>query len=166
MDASDLPKTNAQTNQTPSPNEPTKHNKRNHNSKTTTYQMKLWRRKVAISIQKHKIAGTKAAFKFFTQRVKRHNRSEKKKDSQENAVGKNAKRRYSALFIGGHTLGKPNVQAKCHHWNDILPRDTQGRRLVIKAFFGFRTPTRHVAQSDEETYSVFKKPVIFNPLIF
>ena len=38
----------------------------------------------------------------------------------------------------------------------MLPRNTQSRRLIINAFLGSRTPTRHVAQPDKKSTSVSK----------
>ena len=102
----------------------------------------------------------KRAFEFFTQRSKGHKRSKKKKGSQENAVGKNAKRRYSALFIGGQPLEKTKRTAMPSLKRHIAWGYT-GSAARHKGLFGSRTPTRHVAQSDEETSSSFKKPVIF-----
>ena len=100
----------------------------------------------------------KRAFEFFTQRSKWHKRSKKKKGSQENAVGKNAKRRYSALFIGGQPLGKTKRTAmpslkrhiawgytgsaarhKCLYW---LPHPHSPRGQVRRIdFFNFQKPS-------------------------
>ena len=92
-----------------------KSNKRNTNSKSTRTKWNseeerlLSRYEITSSkrVSQHKITGTKEFSSFCTQRSKEHNKSEKKKGSQKNAVGKNAKRSNSALFIGGQALGKP-----------------------------------------------------------
>ena len=59
------------------------------------------------------------------------------------------------LFIGGHPLGKPNVQQ-----TSSLKRHTAWEypesAAHHKCLFGSRTPTRHVAQPDKKSISVSK----------
>ena len=59
------------------------------------------------------------------------------------------------LFIGGHPLGKPNVQQ-----TPSLKRHTAWEypesAAHHKCLFGSRTPTHHVAQPDKKSISVSK----------
>ena len=63
------------------------------------------------------------------------------------------------LFIGGQPLGIPNDQLR-YHWNDMLPRNTQRRRLIINASLSLHPCSPRGPISAKSSHS-FKKPIIF-----
>ena len=102
MDASDLPKTNAQTNQKPSPNEPTNATKGTTIARVHVPNEALKEKDCCLDAKSpaaNECRNTKSPVQknfrvSFLRKSKGRNKSKKKKGSQENAVGKNAKRNY------------------------------------------------------------------------
>ena len=85
---------------------------------------------------------------------RKHRRKKKQKFSEKNAVGKMQQKAQSAIYRGTapRKAKRPATPSLKRHAAWEYPKSTAHHKYL----FGFRTPTRHVAQPDKKSTSVSK----------